>query len=166
MRVDTRYIILVILALALAGCNAARRAAPGNRPAIEHDTWPSFAPTAIVLGPDTRAVSADRKPGDDGLRVRISPTDNYGHTVKWPGRIEIVLRSSLLRGEEICRWRYGPTEAAEKWKESALSGYLFEFIPWVKGKEPSLSNCVLEVTFTTSLGIRLTAEKSLAVKLP
>jgi len=136
-------------------------------PLAGDEQWPSFAPVALELGPDTRAVDVeDKHPGDDGVRVRISPKDNYGHTVKWPGRIEIVLTRPVLAGkEEICRWTFSPMEAGEKWVESALSGYYFEFLPWPEGKRPKYpwSTCILKVAFTTRLGTRFEKEKYIQV---
>ena len=156
------------LLLATAGCVAAPREEPSAD--LSRYVWPSYAPTSIELGPDTRALDFDGKPGDDGVCVRISPKDNARHTVKWPGLIEITLAKSLLadmgNSKPLCKWVITPKEAENEWIDSALSGYLFKRLPWPQGKRPEVTRGILNVSFITRSGNVLKASKSIEISLP
>ena len=151
----------VFLALWLAACAGLDS---GPAPDLDRYDWPSFAPTSIELGPDTRAMDFDGEPGDDGLRVRISPKDNAGHTVKWPGLIEIVLGTSVLSGTQpVHTWVFDPKSAEDHWTESALSGYLFNELRWPEGKTPEINKGTLTVRFTTKSGAVLVRDKTVEI---
>lgn len=50
-----------------------------------------FAPTSIALASLTGGSDFDGRPGDDGVTVYVRPRDQFGDTVKVPGRITVQL---------------------------------------------------------------------------
>jgi len=159
--------VIILVFIAITACTGSGSDFALNPKSAQKYKWPSFAPVAIELGPDTRAINRDDKQlGGDGVRVRIAPKDNYGHTVKWPGKIDIIIKTPLLVGEaELCRWTYSPEDAGKHWVESALSGYYFKFLEWPEGKRPAYAKGVLKVVFTTRGGNRFEAHKSIDISL-
>jgi len=120
----------------------------------------------IRLGKITGGADLDPKsPGDDGLKVYVTPYDDDGDSFKAAGAITVEAFDLAADKPEIGKWSFSAAEAKKLWNGQAL---LYEFVvpcPWQT--KPQHEDVTVKVTFTDSLtGRFFTEQKLVKVKLP
>ena len=78
----------------------------------------------LLTGP----LDRDDAPGDEVLAVVLAPVDADGEPVKAAGAVSLDLTDLAAAGDarDVAAWAFGPAEAADRWRATALgSGYRF-----------------------------------------
>ena len=91
-----------------------------------------FGIRRIVLGRTTGGYDNDGLPGDEALQVVIEPRDAADHSIKAPGRVQILALEINFQGVKtpIGEWSIGPEQLRQTWKQGLLStGYVL-ILPW------------------------------------
>jgi hypothetical protein len=119
-----------------------------------------FTTHGLKFGRLTGGADLDpKKPGDDGLKIYVVPTDGRGDPIKAAGSF-VVEAFDLAKGKDhrVGRWEY-PLEQAEKnWFGQ---GMLYTYVlaaPW-PGEPPEHGELTLRVTFTDALTGRAFTEQ-------
>ena len=126
-----------------------------------------FLAYGVKFGRLTGGIDLDpAKPGDEGLRVYVSPTDEEGTPVQAAGSFVIEAFDLAAGGDNrVGRWEFPTLEAKKNWR-SFLIEYTYAFTcPWQKPPEhPELT---VKVTFTSELTHAVfTAQRTVRVNLP
>jgi hypothetical protein len=126
-----------------------------------------FTVHGITLGRLTGGADLDpEKPGDDGLKVYVVPTDNDGQPLKAAGSF-VVEAFDLAKGENnrIGRWEFNVNEARKHWFGQAM---LYTYVlpaPWQT--PPEHPDITLRVGFTDELtGRTFNTQKVIRVTPP
>lgn len=126
-----------------------------------------FTVHGIALGKLTGGIDLDADtPGDEALRVVVTPQDQSGQTLKAAGAVVIELFDLALEGEQrIGRWELSTDEAKQRWIGSALiDGYVLE-LRWQQ--PPEHAELTVKVTFTDELtGRAFTTQKPIRITIP
>ena len=120
----------------------------------------------IRLGKITGGADFDpNSPGDEGLKVYVTPYDDDGDAFKAAGAITVEAFDLSAEKPQIGKWSFSAAEAKKLWNGQAL---LYEFVipcPWQT--RPQHEDVTVKVTFTDSLtGRSFTEQKLVKVKLP
>jgi hypothetical protein len=124
-----------------------------------------FTVHGLSLGRLTAAADLDpQKPGDEGLKVYVVPTDDDGQPLKAAGSF-IVEAFDLARSgvNRVGRWEFTADQARQNWY-SLLTLYTYILpCPWQSGP-PEHPQLTLRVSFTDELTHRtFTAQKILKI---
>ena len=118
-----------------------------------------FTVHGIQFGRLTGSADWDSStPGDDGLKVYITPTDGAGQQLKAAGSF-VVEAFDLARGDNarIGRWEFPLDQAEKNWFGRALLyGYVLQ-CPWQQ--RPEHPDLTLKVSFTDALTGRVFMEQ-------
>jgi hypothetical protein len=106
------------------------------------------------------------KPGDEGLKVHVVPTDDEGDVLKAAGTFVI---EAFDLGESnqplVGRWTFDVDQSRKSWYSGGL---LYEYAftcPWTN--RPTRADLTLKVTFTDDLTRRqFTAQKQVKISSP
>lgn len=126
-----------------------------------------FTSHGLSFGRLTGGLDRDRDtPGDEALRVVITPTDQDGQNLKAAGSF-VIEAFDLERGSDvrIGRWEIDQPTARQRWHGSGmLYAYVFE-LPWQQ--PPTNAELTIKVSFTDALtGRTHKVQKVVAVKPP
>ncbi|HSI35588.1 MAG TPA: hypothetical protein VK986_18545 [Tepidisphaeraceae bacterium] len=126
-----------------------------------------FTAHSIELGRLTGGWDEDpKKPGDEGIKVQLTPLDDEGQKLKAAGAITVDLFDLALgENNRIGHWELSAEQARPKWLGAALQyNYLLK-LPWQS--PPTHAELTVKVTFTDSLtGRVLAAQQVITVGLP
>jgi hypothetical protein len=110
-----------------------------------------FTATGLKFGKLTGGADLDRKkPGDEALKVQVSPIDAAGDEIKAAGSFVIeAFDTSRPHDARIGRWEIPLEEARRQWR-SVLTQYNYTFtLPWQT--PPNQAGLHVEVTFFDEL---------------
>ena len=121
----------------------------------------------LSFGRLTGGADLDRdKPGDEGLKIYVTPVDAAGDDIKAAGSF-VVEAFDLKRESEqrIGRWEFVLEDAGKNWYGQALLNTYVLTAPWQT--VPENPNLTVKVTFTDGLTGRVfEAQKQVKVKPP
>lgn len=127
-----------------------------------------FTTRGLKFGRLTGGADLDRrKPGHEGIKVYVVPTDQSGEAIKVAGSFTVEA-FDLARPEAplVGTWKFDLEQARKSW-----SGYLMDYnyvliAPW-QDKVPEHPELTLKVTFFDELlQLPFTAQKKVKVQLP
>ncbi len=125
-----------------------------------------FQVEKISLGRYTGGTKLDDEPGDDGVRVYLTPQDADGRTVTAAGSVKIDVFDLAVKDEPLLMtYSFDVAQAKEHWQSGALANHYNLACPW---KEDPLAGdeVTIRVTFTDYLtGKTLTATKQCSIQL-
>lgn len=126
-----------------------------------------FTSHGISFGRLTGGLDRDRDtPGDEALRVVITPTDQDGQNLKAAGSF-VIEAFDLERGSDvrIGRWEIDQPTARQRWHGSGMIyAYVFE-LPWQQ--PPTNAELTVKISFTDALtGRTHKAQKVVTVRPP
>jgi outer membrane murein-binding lipoprotein Lpp len=126
-----------------------------------------FTTTGIELGRLTGGADLDPDmPGDEGLKVYVTPLDNHGQKFKAAG--SIVVEAYDLAAEpsasRVGRWEFGVENAAKYWSGALLR---YEYVlPCPFAKPPVHPDITIKVMFSDELTSRtFTQQRVVKVRL-
>lgn len=148
----------------IAGLEKRIPTVPMLKPAELKNLWVTHG---LQFGRLTGGIDLDpRKPGDEGLRVYISPIDEDGLPIQAAGSFVIEAFDLAQKGDnQIGRWTWTTQQAKAQWREFLIEYTYALTCPWQKTpKHPDIS---IRVTFTDELThIPYVADKTVRVNLP
>jgi hypothetical protein len=126
-----------------------------------------FHVTSIQLGRYTAAADFDGKPGDDGVRVYLSPLDTHNHPLKAAGSVKIQLFDLSRTENNLLAEHFFPVEKISQHWFGAFLSYHYRFdCRWTAGP-PKQDEVTVRAVFTDYLtGKQFTTQKVCKVKLP
>src|SRR6185436_3713615 len=108
-----------------------------------------FTTTDIQLGRLTGGADLDPdRPGDEGLKVYVTPVDNSGQKFKAAGAIvvEAFDLAAPAASSRVGRWEFSVENAAKYWSGALLR---YEYVlPCPFEKRPAHTDVTVKVTFT------------------
>jgi outer membrane murein-binding lipoprotein Lpp len=126
-----------------------------------------FTTTGIELGRLTGGADLDPdKPGDDGLKVYVTPVDNSGQKFKAAG--SIVVEAFDLAADQasarVGKWEFTVENAAKHWSGALLR---YEYVlPCPFEQRPAHADVTVKVTFTDELTSRVfTQQRVVKIRL-
>jgi hypothetical protein len=126
-----------------------------------------FTTHGIKFGRLTGGADLDpNKPGDEGLKVYVVPTDQEGHVLKAAGSFVVEAFDLGASGEvRLGRWEFPLEEARKLWYGAAMSyGYVLP-CPWQT--VPIHDEITVRTTFTDELtGRQFSEQRRVRVTLP
>lgn len=124
-----------------------------------------FHVTGITLGKYTAGVDLDDKPGQDGIRVYLTPIDRDGHAIKAAGAVKIQLFDLAAKENLVSEYDFPVEKISERWAAGFMT-YHYRFdCPWPA--PPEHDEITVRVEFTDYLtGKTFTAQKVCTVRLP
>lgn len=134
----------------------------GSDDRLEH----LFQVDKISLGRYTGGTKLDDEPGDDGVRVYLTPQDADGRTVTAAGSVEIEVFDLAVKDEPLLMtYSFDVAQAKEHWQSGALANHYNFTCPW-KENPPAGDEVTIRVTFTDYLtGKTLTATTQCSIQL-
>jgi hypothetical protein len=124
-----------------------------------------FTTTGVELGRLTGGADLDPdKPGDDGLKVYVTPLDNSGQKFKAAGTIVVEAFDLAATPTRVGRWEFSVEDAAKRWSGALLR---YEYVlPCPFEKPPAHPDLTVKVTFTDELTSRtFTQQRVVKVRL-
>ncbi len=124
-----------------------------------------FHVTGVKLGKYTAGVDLDEKPGQDGIRVYLTPIDRDGHAIKAAGAVKIQLFDLAAKKNLVAACDFPVDKIAERWSAGFMT-YHYRFdCRWKT--PPKHSEITIRVEFIDYLtGKTFTAQKVCKIKLP
>jgi outer membrane murein-binding lipoprotein Lpp len=128
-----------------------------------------FTVHGLSLGRVTGGADLDpSKPGDEGIKVQVVPTDDAGDPIKAAGSLVIdAFDLSNTRGDtHVGHWEFDVTQARQNW-----NGFRFIYsyvltLPWQQAP-PAHPELTVKVTFTDALtGRTFDVQRVVRVDLP
>jgi len=121
---------------------------------------------SIELGRLTGGYDSDNKPGDEGLKIQLTPLDDEGQKLKAAGSITVDLFDlALSNNQRIGHWEINPQILRQTWLGSAFQYNYLVKLPWQS--PPQHAELTVKVTFTDALTHRsFTEQKVITVTLP
>lgn len=150
----------------LATIAALKSASASTQPIISgSDADALFTVHGIRLGRTTGGADLDPNlPGDDGLKIYLTPVDETQDYIKAAGSITIEAFDLAAEKPALGKWSFTATEAKQFWNGQAM---LYEYIipcPWQT--RPAHADVTVKVTFVDSLtGRSFTEQKLVKVSL-
>jgi hypothetical protein len=125
-----------------------------------------FTTHGLSLGKLTGGADLDRdKPGDEGFKVYVTPTDDEGDTLKAAGSFVIEAFDLASKLPERGKWTFDTEQARKCWNGSFLSHQYVLTCPWqspIRHEE-----LTIKVTFRDELtGREFHTQKVIKIKLP
>lgn len=109
-----------------------------------------FTVAGIKIGRLTGGIDLDREnPGDEELRVYLTPLDATGDELKAAGSIVVELFDLAAEQPRLGRWEFDVEQAKRAW---VGTGLLYEYLlscPWQT--VPTRESLTVKVTFTDAL---------------
>jgi hypothetical protein len=91
-----------------------------------------------------------QKPGDEGLRIYISPMDENGVVIQAAGSFVVeAFDLDLKENNQIGRWEFSPIETKKLWRALLLESTYVLACPWQT--PPQHPDITTKVTFTDEL---------------
>ena len=109
-----------------------------------------FTTAGIQLGKLTGGADLDPdRPGDDGLKVYVTPMDHAGQKFKAAGAITVEAFDLAANPTGVGRWQFNVEDAAKHWSGALLR---YEYVlPCPFEKPPAHEEITIKVTFTDEL---------------
>lgn len=107
-------------------------------------------------------------PGDEGVKVYVSPTDGDGQPIKMAGSFTVEAFDLADEGSPLVgRWEFDVESAKKAWRGSFLDySYVLE-CPWQPGRVPRNAELTLKVQFLDELTqVPFRAQQIAKVRLP
>jgi hypothetical protein len=125
-----------------------------------------FTVHGLKLGRLTAGADLDRdKPGDEGLKVYATPTDDEGDPLKAAGSFTVEAFDLADGGAAVGRWTYDVDATRKAWNGSALSRQYVLTAPWQQ--PPKHDELTVKVTFRDELtGREFHEQKVVKVHIP
>jgi hypothetical protein len=109
-----------------------------------------FTTHGIKLGKLTGGADLDRnKPGDEGIKVYITPFDDDGEPLKAAGSFVIEAFDLAAKTPELGKWTFDASAARKAWNGAVLSHQYVLTCPWQK--PPQHDELTIKVTFHDEL---------------
>jgi len=129
-----------------------------------------FTVEKITLGRHTGGIDTNDQPGDDAIKVYVSPVDQDGSDLKAAGAIEIKLYDLAKpdgNNNLIAKFSYDVSEVSKLWSSGLFSYHYRLTCPWPNGKYPKNPDITVQVRFTDYLTGKIhVAQKLCRIKLP
>jgi hypothetical protein len=125
-----------------------------------------FTVHGLRIGRLTGGADLDSaKPGEEGLKVYVVPTDQAGEDIKAAGSFTIeAFDLSQDKDQKIGQWNFDLQQSKKGWYGSLLYSYVLT-CPWQK--VPTHSKLTVKITFTDALtGRRFQTQRVVDVELP
>jgi hypothetical protein len=139
----------------------------GTLPTLPEDRLARlFTTHGLSLGKLTGGADLDRdKPGDEGLKVYATPTDDDDDTLKAAGSFVVEAFDLAAKPAEIGKWTFDTDATRKAWNGSFLSHQYVLTCPWQT--VPRHEELTVKVTFRDELtGREFHEQKIVKVKLP
>ena len=126
-----------------------------------------FKVESIKLGRYSGGTDLDGQPGDDGIRVYITPQDEAGRTVTAAGSIEVDVFDLADKSQPLLMsYFFSPAQAKQHWHAGGLANHYSITCPW-QDVLPSGNEITIRVKFIDYLtGQAFTATKPCSIRLP
>jgi hypothetical protein len=128
-----------------------------------------FTTHGIQIGRLTGGADFDTsKPGDEGLKIYVTPSDNTGDDLKAAGTfvVEAFDLTQPNGGLRVGRWEFDSATAQRYWRSlGILYGYVLE-APWQDAPPPRARELTVRVTFTDELTGRTFTEQRVVKVTP
>jgi hypothetical protein len=128
-----------------------------------------FTTHGLALGRLTGGADLDRdKPGDEGLKVQATPTDDNGEPFKAAGSFTVeAFDLANPDAPAVGRWTFDTKAARDAWVGSVLVRAYMLTCPWQQQGPPKHPDITVKVTFRDQLTAReFTQQKLIKVQLP
>jgi hypothetical protein len=127
-----------------------------------------FTTHGLALGRLTGGADLDRdKPGDEGLKIQATPTDDDGQPFKAAGSFTIEAFDLAAESPLVGKWTFDTRAARDAWVGSVLIRAYLLICPWQQQGPPKHPDITLKVTFHDELtGREFTQQKLIKVHLP
>jgi hypothetical protein len=139
----------------------------GTLPTLPEDRLARlFTTHGLSLGKLTGGADLDRdKPGDEGLKVYATPTDDDGDTLKAAGSFVVEAFDLAAKPAEVGKWTFDTDATRKTWNGSFLSHQYVLTCPWQT--VPRHEELTVKVTFRDELtGREFHEQRLVKVKLP
>jgi len=125
-----------------------------------------FTTHGLSLGKLTGGADLDRdKPGDEGFKVYVTPTDDEGDTLKAAGSFVIEAFDLASKLPERGKWTFDTDQTRKCWNGSFLSHQYVLTCPWQSPIQHE--ELTVKVTFRDELtGREFHTQKVIKIKLP
>jgi hypothetical protein len=125
-----------------------------------------FTVHGLTLGRLTGGADLDRaKPGDEGLKVYATPTDQDGQPLKAAGSFVVEAFDLAANPPAIGKWTFDVDAARRAWNGALMSNQYVLPAPWQA--PPAHEDVTVKVTFRDELtGREFTAQKAVKVQPP
>lgn len=125
-----------------------------------------FTTHGLTLGRLTGGADLDHaKPGDEGLKVYATPTDDEGQALKAAGSFVIEAFDLAANPPAIGKWTFDVDAARKSWVGALMSHQYVLTCPWQT--RPGHDDITVKVTFRDELtGREFTAQKAVKVERP
>ncbi len=128
-----------------------------------------FTVAGIQIGRHSGGVNQDEPPGQDAVKIFLSPTDAEGHVLKAAGDVKVQLYDLAMPKDKTLYAEYAfPVDTiGEHWSGGLLANHYSFLCPWPNGRPPAHSELTLRVEFTDYLtGRSFDAQKAIRLDLP
>jgi hypothetical protein len=129
-----------------------------------------FTTHGLALGRLTGGADLDRdKPGDEGLKIQATPTDDNGEAFKAAGSFIVeAFDLATPNAPLVGKWTFDTKAARDAWVGSVLIHAYMLICPWQQQQgPPKHPDITLKVTFHDELtGREFTQQKLIKVHLP
>jgi hypothetical protein len=139
----------------------------GTLPTLPEDRIAKlFTTHGLSLGKLTGGADLDRdKPGDEGFKVYVTPTDAEGDTLKAAGSFVIEAFDLASKLPERGKWTFDTDQTRKCWNGSFLSHQYVLTCPWQSPIQHE--ELTVKVTFRDELtGREFHTQKVIKIKLP
>lgn len=139
----------------------------GTLPTLPEDRIAKlFTTHGLSLGKLTGGADLDRdKPGDEGFKVYVTPTDDEGDTLKAAGSFVIEAFDLASKLPERGKWTFDTDQTRKCWNGSFLSHQYVLTCPWQSPIQHE--ELTVKVTFRDELtGREFHTQKVIKIKLP
>jgi hypothetical protein len=125
-----------------------------------------FTTHGIKLGRLTGGADLDRnKPGDEGIKIYVTPTDDDGEPLKAAGSFVVEAFDLVAKTPELGKWTFDLSTARKAWNGAVLSHQYVLTCPWQY--PPHHEELTIKVTFRDELTQReFHAQTVIKVQLP
>ena len=124
-----------------------------------------FCVTDIELGKYTAGADLDDKPGQDGIRVYLTPIDRDGHAIKSAGEVKIQLFDLAAKENLVAEYDFPVEKISERWAAGFMTFHYRFDCPWAT--PPEHNEIIVRAEFTDYLtGKTFTAQTVCKVRLP
>ena len=124
----------------------------GTVPTLPQDRLEKlFTTHAIELGRLTGGLDSDpAKPGDEGLRIDVTPTDGEGQKLKAAGSFTVEAFDLAANPTRLGKWTFDVEAARKSWVGALMSYHYVLKCPWQQAA-PTHEDVTVKVTFRDEL---------------